>query len=127
MVSHRLASLWTFLQVPYLNNATAEELIRSWDTTWFTWAKAGHAQLGLECEMIPGVQQIVPMVHVRSKRAHTPWPKQASAAYPAVALWLFTRDYRAYHEGVPGATKPSLLGILVSENFRAYLSEQPYT
>ena len=36
VVSHRLDSLWTFLQVPYLNNATAADLNGSWDTTWFT-------------------------------------------------------------------------------------------
>ena len=78
------------------------------DTTWFTWAKAGHAQLGPECEMVLGAQQIVPMVCVRSKRVHTPWPEQTNADYPAVALWIFTRDYRAYREGVSVATKPSL-------------------
>ena len=39
VVSHRLDSLWAFLQVPYLNNATAAELNGSWDTTWFTGAK----------------------------------------------------------------------------------------
>ena len=55
VVSHRLDSLWTFLQVPYLNNATAAEFNGSWGTIWFTWAKAGHAQLGPECGMIPGV------------------------------------------------------------------------
>ena len=119
VVWHRLDSLWTFFQVPYLNNATAAEPNGSWDTTWFTWAKAGHAQLGPECEMFPEAQQIVSMVRVRSKRAHTPWPKQTNADYLAVALWLFTRDYRAYREG---ATKPSLLGILTSTFFLAYLS-----
>ena len=107
--------------MPYLNNATAAELKGSWDTAWFTWAKAAHAQLGPECKVIPGVQQIVPMVRVRSKRAHTPWPKQTNADYPAVVLWLFTRDYRAYREGVPGAVKPSLLGILTSTDVLAYL------
>ena len=122
VVSHRLDSLWTFLQVPYLTNTTAAELSGSWDTTWFTWAKTAHAQLGPECEVIPGVQQIVPMVRVRSLRAHTPWPKQTKADCPAVALWLFTRDYRAYREGVPGAAKPSLLGILTSTDFITYLS-----
>ena len=99
VVSHRLDSLWTFLQIPYLANATAAKLNGSWDTTWFTWAKAGHAQLGPECEVIPGAQQIVSMVRVRSQRAHAPWPDQTKADYPAVALWLFTRDYRAYREG----------------------------
>jgi hypothetical protein len=39
-----------------------------------------------------------------------------------VALWLFTRDYRAHRCGVPGATKPSLLGILASMDFLADLS-----
>ena len=121
VVSHRLDSLWTFLQIPYLANAIAAELNGSWDTTWFTWAKAGHAQLGPECEVIPGAQQIVSMVRVRSNRAHAPWPNQTKADYPAVALWLFTRDYRAYREGVPGAKKPSLLGILTSSDFVAYL------
>ena len=71
--------------------------------------------------MIPGTQQIVSMVRVRSSRAHTPWPNQTKADYPAVALWLFTRDYRAYREGVPEAKKPSLLGILTSPDFLAYL------
>ena len=37
IVPHRLDSLWTFLQIPYLANATAVELNGSWDTTWFTW------------------------------------------------------------------------------------------
>ena len=122
VVTHRLDSLWTFLQIPYLTNATAAKLNRSWDTTWFTWVKAGHAQLGPECEVIPGAQQIVPMVCVRSNRVHAPWPDQTKADYPAVALWLFTRDYRAYREGVPGALKPSLLGILTSTDFLAYLA-----
>ena len=112
VVEIRLESLWTFLQVPYLNNATAAKLNGSWDTTWFTWAKAANAQLGPECEIIPAVQQIVSMVRVKALRAHAPWPDQTRADYPAVALWLFTRDYRAYREGVPGALKPSLLGIL---------------
>ena len=48
VVSYRLDSLWTFLQLPYLSNATAAELNGSWVTTWFTCAKAAHAQLGPE-------------------------------------------------------------------------------
>ena len=62
------------------------------------------------------------MVRVRSARAHAPWPNQTKADYPAVALWLFTRDYRAYREGVPDAKKPSLLGILTSPDFLAFFS-----
>ena len=123
VVSHRLDSLWTFLQEIYLNNATAAELNGSWDTTWFTWSKAGHAELGPECEMIPGAQQVAPMVRVKSKRAHKALPKQTNANYPAVVFWLFiTRDYRAYREGVPGAKKPSLLGILASTDFFSPIS-----
>ena len=106
--------------VSYLANATAAESNGPWDTSWFTWAKAAHAQLGPECEVVPGVQYIVPMMCVRSKRAHTPWPTQTNADYPAVALWLFTRDYRAYREGALGAAKPSLLGILTSADFLTY-------
>jgi hypothetical protein len=56
VVTHRLDSLWTFLQIPYSATATAAKLNGSWDTTWFTWAKSGHAQLGPECEVIPGAQ-----------------------------------------------------------------------
>ena len=87
---------------------TAAELNGSWDTTWFTWAKAGHAQLGPECEVTPGAQQIVPMVRVHSSRAHAPWPNQTKADYPAVAsegrklvsasLWPFLEFMNDFQE-----------------------------
>jgi hypothetical protein len=39
-----------------------------------------------------------------------------------VALWLCTRDNRAYCEGAPGATKPSSLKILTSPDFQLNLN-----
>jgi hypothetical protein len=72
VVTHRLESLWTFLQVPYRKNAIAPEPNGSWDTTWFTWAKATEALQGPESEAIAGTQQIVSMVRGRSAKGHVP-------------------------------------------------------
>ena len=121
VVTHRLDSVWTFLQVPYRVNATAAALNGSWDTTWFTWSKAVETFLGTDCEIVEGVKRIVSKVRVQAIKGHLPWPDQTRADYPTVALWLFTRDYRAYREGNAGATKPSLVKILQSPDFLLYL------
>ena len=122
VVTHRLDSLWTFLQIPYRHNQTAAVLNGSWDTAWLTWAKVAEARLGKECEVVEATKKIVSMVRVQSLKGHFDWPDQTRADYPAVALFFFTRDYCAWREGRPDSAKPSLLRILTSKDFMLYLN-----
>ena len=127
VVSHKLDSLWTFLQVPYSVGKVAAEVNGVWDSAFMTWAEVAESQLGAECEIVPGVEKILQFVRKSSLTGHVVWPDQARCDYPGVALWFFNRDYRAYREkrldasGVPTA-KPSLLTILTeSSDFLSYL------
>ena len=127
VVAYKLDSIWTFLQVPYSSGKVAADINGIWDTAFMTWAEVAESQLGAECEIVPGVEKILQFVRKSSLTGHVVWPDQARCDYPGVALWFFSRDYRAYREkrldkaGVPAA-KPSLLAILTtSTDFLSYM------
>ena len=58
-VNHSLATAYDFLQIPYLSGKVASAINGDWDSTWFLWAEVAESQLGKECDIAAGVEQIV--------------------------------------------------------------------
>ena len=84
------------------------------------WAEVAESQLGKECDIAAGVEQIVKTVRQDARIGDDPWSDQQRADYGAVALFYFTRDYRRWREKWPGAERPSLLRVITSVDFSKY-------
>ena len=106
--------------VPYQSGPVAASVNGVWDDAWRTWALVAEMQLGEDCEIVTAVGMILKVVRKTSVSGHRQWPDQARCDYPAVAMWFFARDYRAYRERRLCETKPSLLQIFQSTDYLIY-------
>ena len=92
-----------------------------WDSAWYLWAKVAELQLGKECDIAAGVEQIVKTIRQGARKCNDPRSDQQRADYGAVALFYFARDYRRWREKWPNAERPSLLRVLTSVDFFKYM------
>ena len=121
VVDYSLATAYDFLQIPYLSGKVASAINGDWDSTWYLWAEVAESQLGKECDIAAGVEQIVKTIRQDARKGDDPWSDQQRADYGAVALFYFTRDYRRWREKWPGAERPSLLRVMTSVEFSKYI------
>ena len=117
-MDHSLATAYDFLQIPYLSGKMASAINGDWDSAWYLWAEVAESQLGKECDIAAGVEQIVKSIRQDARKGDDPWSDQQRADYGAVALFYFTRDYRRWREKWPNAEVRVPVGNRVSVSQR---------
>ena len=87
-MNHSLAAAYGFLQIPYLSGKVASAINGDWDSTGYLWAEVTELQLGKECDIAAGVEQIAKTVRQDARKGDDPWSDQQRADYGAVAFFF---------------------------------------
>ena len=87
MVDYSLATAYDFLQILYLSGKVASAINSDWDTAWYLWAEVAESQLGKECDIAAGVEQIVKTVRQDARKGTTRGPISNA---PTTEQWCFS-------------------------------------